>query len=99
MKDTTGFFIWSGVLVLVTALGYFWLWFMLKRPEKWSALVDLENDFWVRKGLVSAAFAERCKRREKGLPQKLIVGAIAFLGTGGLILCVFFLLRSGLLTR
>ena len=99
MKDSTSFFIWSGVLILLTALCYLWLWFMLKRPEKWALWVDKENDFWVRKGLVSAAFAEQCKRREKGLPQKLAVGAVAFLGSSGLIFCGYLLLRTGFLTR
>ncbi len=83
----------------LTALCYLWLWFMLKRPEKWAMWVDRENNFWAFKGLVSAALAERCKRWEKGLPLKLAVGATAFLGGGGLVFWGYVLLRTGVLTR
>jgi hypothetical protein len=99
MKLQATIFILMSILVLMTAAACFWLWFMIKQPEKWGKLVDLENDFWVRKGLVSAAFAERCKRREKGKPQKVMVGALVFLCTVGLFLCVYMILKSGLLTR
>ena len=93
MKDPTSFFIYLGILVALTAFGYFWLWFILKRPEKWAVWVDLENDFWVRHGIISPAFAERCRRREKGLPMMLVVGIIPVLGSGCLISIAIILAR------
>jgi hypothetical protein len=95
MKGSTQFYIWLGVLVLITAFEYIWLWFIITRPEKWAVWVDRENDFWVRKGIISAPFAERMKRREKGLPQKLLVGTGAFLGTGCLVFG-YLLFKHGL---
>jgi hypothetical protein len=99
MKDSTLMFILLGVLVLLTVFGYIWLWFIIRRPEKWAVWVDRENDFWVHRGIVSVSFAERMKRIEKGLPQKILVGTVAVLGTGGLIYTGFLLAGSGLLTR
>ena len=103
MKELTTISILLGILVTLTAFGYLWLWFILKRPEKWGAWVDKENDFWVRLSVVPPAFAERCKRREKGLLMKVMVGAIPTLGTLGLIVIamifgVFFLLKSGVIS-
>jgi hypothetical protein len=99
MKDSTQFYICIGVLVLLTVFGYVWLWFIVKRPEKWALLVEKENDFWVRKGIVSASFAERQKRRETGWPQKMLVGIIAFGGTAALIFFGYLILKHGLPTR
>ena len=103
MKDITfildQLFLLYGALALVTMFGCGWLWSIVKRPEKWSAWVEKENDFWVRKGLASAAFADRCKHREKGLPMKLLVGTIVLLGGGGLIFSGCLFLRIVLLPR
>jgi|SRR6516225_9062085 hypothetical protein len=99
MRPLTIILILIGVLVLLTLFGYVGLWFMIRRRERWAAWVDRENDFWVRKGIISVTFAERLKRIEKGTPEKILVGAGALLGTGGLIYFGFLLARSGLLTR
>jgi len=99
MKDSTQICVWLGVIAIFTVLGYIWLWFILKRPEKWAVWVDRENDFWVRKGIVSAAFAERQKRRETGWPQKILVGIMAFGGTAALIFFGCLILKHGLPMR
>jgi hypothetical protein len=72
------------VLVVLTLFCCLWLWFMIRRPEWWSAIVDRENDFWRGKGIISAAFAERMKRLEKGRMAKIIIGGTAVLGAIGL---------------
>ena len=43
-------------LVAVVSLG--WLCFIVSRPDQWKEMVDRENDFWVGKGMVSAAVAD-----------------------------------------
>ncbi len=79
------FFIWYAVLIFWTAFVCLWMWFMLKRPQQWAAWVDKENDFWVRIGLCSKAFAERSKHWEKGLPLKSLVGIISVIGTSSVV--------------
>jgi hypothetical protein len=89
-------------VVLVAALtlfGYAWLWFMIKRPQKWAAWVDKENDFWVRRGFVSASYAERQKRRENSMAMKLMVGAPTLCGTVALIVFGYLIFRYGLFPR
>ncbi len=73
------------ILALLTVGCWLWLWFMVRRPDKWGALVDRENAFWVSRRIVSASFAEKSKRFEKGRGQKLLVGAAAVLVTLGLL--------------
>lgn len=99
MKYPTSFYFWLGIAVLLTVLGYIGLWFILKRPEKWGAWVDKENDFWVRKGLASVRFAERNKRLEKGLPMKLMVGVVPAIGTSGLIYIGVLVVRNWFLSK
>jgi len=97
MKDSTIIFVLTGVLIVLTVFTYIWLWFLIQRPQKWASFVDRENDFLVRKGFISATFADRMKRHEKGLTQKLIVGGDAFLGTGLLIYIGYILFKHGYL--
>jgi hypothetical protein len=97
MNDLTTIYILLGLVLVLTAFFYLWLWFVLQRPEKWAAWVDRENDCWVRKGLISDTVAEAMKRVEKGRPLKVVLGAGALLGTGGLILAVYFLAKLDLL--
>lgn len=68
------------VAVMLTVLCWLWLWFMIGRRAKWDSLVDKENAFWVRLG-VSASLAERVKCFEKGVYEKVLVGAGAAIGT------------------
>ena len=96
MKDSTQWYIWLIVLVLFTAFECMWFWFIVKRPEKWAAWVDIENDFWVRKGIVSSSFVDRMRRREKGLTLKLLVGAGALLGIGSLAFFGYLFFKHGL---
>ena len=69
------------ILSLLTVGCWLWLWFMVKRPAKWEALVDRGNAFCVSGCIFSASFAEKTKRFEKGRGQKLLVGAAAVLYT------------------
>jgi hypothetical protein len=97
MKAT--FFILIGMLVLLTAIAVFWLWFVIRRPGQWAALVDKENAFWVRRGIISEAFAEKCKRLEKGPVQKVMIGGVAVIGAGVLAKIGFLLLKTGFLAH
>jgi hypothetical protein len=83
----------------MTILGYVWLWFVLKRPDKWGAWLDKENDFYVRMKILSVPNAERSKKWEKGLPGKLLAGFIPVIGTGGMIFIGLLVLRHWLLTK
>ena len=87
------------MVALLTVFELIWLWFIIKRPEKWAAWVDKENDFWVRKGIFSVPFAKWMKRIEKGMPQKLLVGTGALLGICVLIFSGYMLLKHGLPKR
>jgi hypothetical protein len=83
-----------GGLFIVTAASVLWLGFMLCQPARWAAFVDWEYDFWVRRGLLSPSRAEKCKRLEKGLWLKCLVGATAGVGTLFLLIIGLLLLRS-----
>ena len=65
-------------LVAVVSLG--WLCFIVSRPDQWKEMVDRENDFWVGKGMGSAAVAERFRRFEKGPGQKILAALLALIG-------------------
>ena len=58
-----------------------WLIFVVLCPNQWSMIVDKENGFWVEKGIVKAATAERIARFEKGKGFKILltVGLVLFL--------------------
>lgn len=77
-------FVYMGVIFATTTLCVIWLLFMVLKPDIWGRIVDKESDFWVRKGLFSASFAEKFKRLEKGIVMKLLVGCLVFIGVYGL---------------
>jgi hypothetical protein len=56
------------------------------RPAMWGSLVDRENDFWVRRGWFSSAFAQKMKSLEKGIVPKLFLGAMALISV--VVVCV-----------
>lgn len=66
------------VLIILSLLLAVWLTFMLICPNRWSAMVDKENNFWVQKGVLKPATAERFANFEKGIWLKILV-AIAML--------------------
>ncbi len=70
----------TACLFLLTAASFLWLGFMLWKPSQWRAFVDWEYAFWVRRGVLSPALAEKCKRLEKGWALKWLVGVTAVLG-------------------
>ena len=53
--------------------------FITAQPATWGSLVDRENDFWVRRGWLSPALAEKIKSLEKGFVLKLILAALALI--------------------
>jgi hypothetical protein len=59
-------------LLMLCLLGM-WLAYTVVLPEKWARLVEKENEFWVRHGIVSRRSAERSKRFEKGWGFKLVL--------------------------
>jgi hypothetical protein len=83
-----------GVLFCLTAASFLWLGFLLWKPAQWGAFVDWEYAFWVRHGLISTSFAEKCKRAEKGFVLKCLLGGAGLLGTGFLLAIGWLLLRS-----
>jgi hypothetical protein len=83
-----------GGLCLLTAASFLWLSFMVWKPDRWGAFVDWEYNFWVRRGVLSSALAEKCKRLEKGSALKWLVGATVLLGAGFLVITGLLLLRS-----
>jgi hypothetical protein len=50
-----------------------WAAFMLLFPARWMAVVEKENEFWVRKGLVSSSRADWFKRVESGVWFKTVI--------------------------
>ena len=74
------------VLLILGSGCWLWLWFMVKRPGKWGAVVDQENAFWVNSRVISASFGEACKRIEKGPAQRYLVFAAAILSSAGSVL-------------
>ena len=81
-------------LAALTAFSWFWLWLLVKKPGRWGAMVDKENAFWVARGLISRARAEKLQRLEKSRIQKILVGAAAALGTSLLLLLSFLWVLS-----
>jgi hypothetical protein len=81
------------VLVVLTLFCCLWLWVMIRHPEWWARLVDRENDFWRGRGIISASFAERMKRLEKGRLAKILIGGTAILGMVGLAVLIVLTVR------
>ena len=79
------------LLGVMTALCWLWLWFMIKRQKKWISLVERDNAFWTRKGVVSGRFAEMVKHFEAGIGQKIMIGTWAVIGT---LSFLFFVIRT-----
>jgi hypothetical protein len=55
------------------------LLFILFFPTAWASLVDKENNYWVRRGWFSSAFAEKIKKLEKGITVKIMLAIIILL--------------------
>jgi hypothetical protein len=66
----------------------FWLIFTLLFPDQWAWLVDQEQKFLLKHGLVSESFSRHLDRMEKGIVLKVVLGATVLLGTMALILIV-----------
>lgn len=66
----------------------FWLVFTLLFPDKWAWLVDQEQKFLLKHGLVSESFSRHLERMEKGMVLKLVLGATILLGAMALTLIV-----------
>jgi len=69
------------ILLLLTVGCWLWLWFMIKRPDKWAALVHKENTFWVSRGIAPGSLTEWIKRFEKGRALRVLVATTAVLCT------------------
>ena len=52
--------------------------FMIARPTQWARLVDAENDFWLRTGLVPQKLTSQVRKFEKGRGLKILVIIGAF---------------------
>ena len=67
-----------------------WLLFILFFPARWAAIVDGENAFWTKKGVIGNPRSETFKRLEKGLVFKVILVAALLLAVVMLIILVHF---------
>ncbi len=84
----------TSAVILLAAFVSGWAWWLrVMRPEKWNAMVDRDNDFWVKKGLISPALAERVKAAEKGLLMKWTLGFCAIFLAIGVVVNVGELVR------
>lgn len=86
---TSASFIHLGTILLafdflLTVVMFFLLLFIVTRPDRWSRIVDKENDFWVRKRIVPASLADSCRRFEKGLGLKILICCGILLGAGSI---------------
>jgi hypothetical protein len=81
----------------VTAIAGIVWWLMARRPIQWAAYVDRENDFWREKGFISATFAKRLKRWEKGAVLKWLAALTTVAAAVGLAITLTVLIRVELL--
>ncbi|HEX3797595.1 MAG TPA: hypothetical protein VH413_02745 [Verrucomicrobiae bacterium] len=87
--------IWPVVSLAFLTLVAGWAWWSAtRRPRQWGLLVDRENDFWQKRGVLSPALVEKIKSWEKGRPLKWIAGAATCLGTFGVIWTTFMLCKA-----
>jgi hypothetical protein len=91
-STTTLVVVW-GLLSQAVSAGL-WFGFMAWKPRQWEAFVDWEYAFWVRRGVISSAFAEKCKRLEKGAAFRRLVGGAALVGTIFFLVAGFLWLKS-----
>ncbi len=92
MKPLTIIIIGMALLAALAALCAFWLWFMIQRPVQWAAFSDRIDDFWVRKGIMSKTFSEKCKRFEQRFGRKLLIGLVATMLVGSAGSFLFFII-------
>jgi hypothetical protein len=85
MTHSSAVYLGLGLIAVVTAITLGLLGFIISQPGRWSDLVDKENDFWVGKGMVSAALAEKFRRFEKGPGQKILTALVSLAGVIGFI--------------
>jgi len=100
MKPLTVILLGSAVLAAAAVFSVGWLWFMLRRPAQWAALVEKGDQFLVRIGIMSPARAEKCKRFNLATGRKLMLilaAAVLLECGGGLLFIAFRLISSGVL--
>ena len=78
----------SFFLLVFLFVWVFWLVFTLLFPDRWAWLVDREQKFLLKHGLVSESFSRHLERMEKGIVLKMVLGATVLLGTMALTLIV-----------
>ena len=91
------FFIVIAALTFLAQLAlflFFWFWFVVAKPAQWARIVEKENNFWVRIGVISEKFAGRCKRFEQGPGQKVLVGIGGSLAFGGFLFIIWIWLQA-----
>jgi hypothetical protein len=93
MTHSSILYLGLGLIAVVTAIALGLLGFIINQPGKWSDLVDKENDFWLGKGMVSAALAEKFRRFEKGPGQKIFTALVSLAGIVGFIVLAIALWR------
>jgi len=77
--------------LLTLAVGV-WLVILIRFPHKWADLVDKENDFWIRRGVVKKSTSGWVRRLEKGRFLVVCVWALFIL----LLFLTTFLIVVGL---
>ena len=59
--------------IIFLIIGVVWLMFMTLFPKQWGVIVEKENAFAVKKGLISESTAKKFIRIEKGIGLKIIL--------------------------
>jgi hypothetical protein len=73
--------------IVVVPTWSFWLWFMVRRPARWTEFVDRENAFWVQHGVISKRIAAILQRLEKGYTLKIVVALGILVGLALMLFC------------
>ena len=90
---------WFLTFTFFTAFWIGLLCFMIADPDKWSKWIEKQHAFFVRIGISSPSFSEKCKRFENGVGMKLLAGCGILLGAVGLLGVGFTLVRFVLFHR
>jgi hypothetical protein len=62
------------LLLLATVILIIWFALVVLFPIPWALIVEKENSYWVNKGVIKAATAEKIVRFEKGKGFKIVLG-------------------------
>jgi hypothetical protein len=62
------------LLLLATVILIIWFALVVLFPIPWALIVEKENSYWVNKGVITTATADKIVRFEKGKGFKIVLG-------------------------